>query len=376
MKSNAAASTENLIHVFRAGKHVTSAGETIEFTQADLAAAAAAYNPELHEAPLVIGHPKTDDPAFGWAKGLRATGDDLYVVPDQVNPEFAEMVNSGAFKKRSLKWYRPTDPSNPVPGVWYPQHVGFLGAKPPAIKGLQACPQFSGSAEGVEVEFGQWEDRTVARLFRQLREWLIGTHGQETADKVIGSYDVDALVEEAARDASQEAFAAPAFAEASIEEIKTVSPEQKAAIEAENAALRAKVAEAEQRDKAAQAAARKANAVQFCEALIGEGKVLPAEKDSVVGLLVLTAGAQPVEFGEGDGMVTEAPQSRLEALLKALPKRVEFDEVANAKKLGAAIDMTDPQVIAAKAVEFQQAESAAGREISISVAVTRVTSGQ
>lgn len=330
--------TPPLIHVFRAGTHVTAAGEQIEFTQADLAASAAAYDPALHEAPLVIGHPKGDAPAYGWVKGLQADGDDLYIVPDQLNPEFAEMHRSGAFKKRSLKWYRPTDPLNPKPGVWYPQHLGFLGATPPAIKGLKPV-ELAQSDNLVEVEFSQWEDRTIARLFRRLREWFIAQHGQEAADQVIDSYSVDALAEEAARDKDPEVFPAPAFAEASItnEEI-LVTPEEKAALEAENTRLKQQVAAAEARDKTARQAAIRTTAVQFCQALVGEGKVLPAEKDSVVGLLVLAATAQPVEFGEGDGAVTEAPLVRLESLLKALPKRVEFAEVAKPS--------------AAKAVEF------------------------
>ncbi len=335
--------SSKLIHVFRAGTHVTAAGERIEFSSADLAASAAAYNPALHEAPLVVGHPKTDDPAYGWAKGLVADGADLYVDPAQVQPEFAEMVNSGAFKKRSMKWYRPTDPQNPAPGVWYPQHIGFLGAVPPAIKGLKAV-QFAAGDAGVVVEFGQWEDRTVARLFRQLREWLIGAHGQETADKVIGSYDVDALAEDAARETSSEVFPAPAFAEASATVIEepTVTPEEKAALEAENAAMKARVAEFESRESANRAAAIKSTAVQFCEGLIGAGQLLPAEKDSAVGLLILAANAQPVEFGEGDGAVTEAPLARLEALFKQLPKRVEFGEVAHPGKSAAAVEFAAP----------------------------------
>lgn len=334
--------TTSLIHVFCAGTHVTSAGEKIEFTQADLLASAAAYDPALHEAPLVIGHPKTDDPAYGWTKGLRVDGADLYVEPRQVNPEFAEMVRSGAFNKRSLKWYRPTDPLNPKPGVWYPQHVGFLGAMPPAIKGLKPVELAQGD-NLVEVEFGQWEDKTIARLLRRLREWFIANHGQETADQVLNSYDVDALAEEAAREKEPEVFPAPAFAEASItEEEAVVTPEEKAALEAENAQLRQQVADAEVRDKAARVVAVKANAVQFCEGLIGEGKVLPAEKDTVVGLLVLAADAQPVEFGEGDGAATDAPLARLQGFLKAVPKRVEFGEVAPPELVATAVEFAAP----------------------------------
>lgn len=363
--------TEKLIHVFRAGVHTTAAGERIEFTQADLEAAAAAYDPGVHEAPLVIGHPKSDAPAYGWAKGLRSKGGDLFVVADQVNPEFAQMVNDGAFKKRSLKWFRPTDPLNPRPGVWYPQHVGFLGAVPPAIKGLQPV-QFSEGGDLVEVEFGQYEDRVIARLFRRLREWLIAQHGQETADRVIDGYDVDALAEEAVRDEQEDAVApapisAPVFSQSDSQpdtQEVSVSPEEKAALEAENAALKAQLRAHEEQQAEATAASRRAFAVEFCEGLIGEGKVLPAEKDGVVELLVIASSASPVEFSQGDTTVTEVPLQRLEGLLKALPKRVEFGEVAKPDRASKAVEFAAADGLAvdterldlhAKAVSYQQA---------------------
>lgn len=359
--------TEKLIHVFRAGVHTTAAGERIEFTQADLEASAAAYDPGIHEAPLVIGHPKSDAPSYGWAKGLRCKGADLFVVADQVNPEFAQMVNDGAFKKRSLKWYRPTDPLNPRPGVWYPQHVGFLGAVPPAIKGLQPV-QFAEGGDLVEVEFGQYEDRVIARLFRRLREWLIAQHGQETADRVIDGYDVDALTEDAVRDEQEPApMPAPVFSQSDSQpdtQEVSVSPEEKAALEAENAALKERLGAIEAQQAATAMASRRAFAVEFCEGLIGEGKVLPAEKEGVVELLVLAGTASPVEFSQGGTTVTEVPLQRLEGLLKELPKRVEFGEVAKPERGAKAVEFAAADGLAvdterldlhAKAVSYQQA---------------------
>lgn len=320
--------TPKPIHIFRAGKQTTSAGEVIEFTQADLQAAAAAYNPSLHEAPLVIGHPKTDDPAYGWAKNLTVEGDDLYVTPDQVNPEFAELVQSGAFKKRSAKFYRPTDPNNPTPGVWYLQHVGFLGAKAPAIKGLQPA-QFAHGDQG--VEFADWEDMTVARLFRSLREFFIGKFGQDDADRALNTYDIESLATAAAQSDGGDT-SSPSFTEPDQE--NQVTPEQKAALEAENARLKAENEAHARREAEARTTAIRAAAVTFCEGLIGEGKLLPAERDTAIALHMMAANSQPVEFGEGDSLATEAPLPRLESLLKALPKRVEFGEHATTDRAG------------------------------------------
>lgn len=70
-------------------------------------------------------------------RSLAAGDDGLNAEPHQVDPEFAEMVNAGRFKKISASFYTPDAPNNPVPGVYYLRHVGFLGAQPPAVKGLK-----------------------------------------------------------------------------------------------------------------------------------------------------------------------------------------------------------------------------------------------
>lgn len=70
-----------------------------------------AYDPSVHEAPLVIGHPRTEDPAWGWVKALSLSGVDLMAEPAQLDPQFAEMVTDGRFKKVSASFYLPDSPS-------------------------------------------------------------------------------------------------------------------------------------------------------------------------------------------------------------------------------------------------------------------------
>ena len=50
------------IKLFKLGKAVAMNGQTYNFSEEQLRASAAAYNTNLHAAPLVIGHPKHDDP--------------------------------------------------------------------------------------------------------------------------------------------------------------------------------------------------------------------------------------------------------------------------------------------------------------------------
>jgi hypothetical protein len=161
------------IHVFRAGRHAPMSGGSLEFSEADLAATARAYDPAKHEAPIVVGHPKLDAPAYGWVGSLAVEGGDLFAAPRQVEPAFAEIVEAGRFKKISASFFTPQNPDNPVPGTYYLKHVGFLGAAAPAVKGLKPIEFATDDAGTVTVEFGDvpawrlgWLFSDVAALFR------------------------------------------------------------------------------------------------------------------------------------------------------------------------------------------------------------------
>ena len=88
--------------IFKTGKHTSDKGITREYTTDDLDKIVANYNPDEHEAPIVIGHPKNNAPAYGWIEKLQRVGEKLIAFPKQVNQAFADMVKEGAFKKRSI----------------------------------------------------------------------------------------------------------------------------------------------------------------------------------------------------------------------------------------------------------------------------------
>ena len=312
------------------------AGETIEFSQADIEATAAAFRPAVSKAPFVLGHPATDDPAQGWVASLTATSRGLFAMPAQVEPSFAEAMNAGRYGTVSAKFYRPTDASNPVPGVWYLRHVGVLGAQNPAVKGLDD-PAFAGAeddgcvsfAEG--VAFSEWDDMTNAGLWRRFRDWLIGDKGLAVADEVVPGYLVQSL-EQAALDEVREASAAEsvpalAFSEPNPLPENTVTPEEKAALEARNTQLEASLATLQAEKDLAQAAQRHAAHVAFCEDLAGQARMLPTSVPVAVATLDhLAAQSSAVEFGEG-----EAKTSLFEgfkAYLAAQPAQVSFGESA------------------------------------------------
>jgi hypothetical protein len=56
------------IHIFKTGKHTANDGTTLTFTEGMVASIVNSYNPALHEAPITVGHPADNLPAFGWIK--------------------------------------------------------------------------------------------------------------------------------------------------------------------------------------------------------------------------------------------------------------------------------------------------------------------
>lgn len=378
------------LHIFRAGIHAPMQGGAIEFREADLAATAAAYDPALGEAPLVVGHPKTDAPAYGWVRALRADGGDLVAEPHQVEPAFAEMVQAGRFKKISASFYTPTHPANPKPGAYYLKHVGFLGAAAPAVKGLRDVAFAADDADVVTLEFAadgavspwrlSWLLADVGGLFRGIRDWIVSKEGLETAEKMLPAQTVQRMTDEAARmqgeaDATRAAAQVPppAFAEDKQQETETV-PTEKPDDADRIAALEARERDLQAREAAfaeAEAARRNAEMAAFTEKLVAEARIPQGVVPRILAFAASLPATGEVSFTEGDATVREAPLDAFRAVLAALPARVEFAELAPAGKVEFAAD--DPVAIAAAAQAYQAERAGAGETVSMAAAVEHVT---
>jgi len=131
--------------ILKTGKFTSSNGVEKEFNLSDLEKIAAEYNPSVSEAPIVIGHPKTNDPAFGWIDSLKVIGDRLIASAKQIVPEFMESLKNGLFKKRSVS----------LTPDGYLRHVGFLGAELPAVKGLAGISFSDDRSEDESFEFSE-----------------------------------------------------------------------------------------------------------------------------------------------------------------------------------------------------------------------------
>lgn len=373
---------DDWIPIFRGGKQVDSTGKEHDGDNLiDLAVTN--FDPEHHEPPVVVGHPKENAPAFGWIEQLKTEIKSgiktLYARFKDVVPEFAKAVADGLYKKRSASFY----PDGRL------RHVGFLGAAPPAVKGL-ADLKFEDDDEAISFDFYDPGMNAIGRIFRSLRDWLIEKEGKEKADEIIPDWDVEYIKEQANQEETQtgqatafggaangviddggqaanppsprlrrgkkedidmtgfkekfksflsfmgvdiskvpddalpiqipEGVASNTFTEADIDAAK-----KEAGVEAR------KTVEAEFAEKSRQKAreARRAEISTWCDTMVKEGKLTPAMvKYGVPEMLFTAAGSDDeIEFGE------EKQKSTLHDRLKAffeseLPRVVNFGEIA------------------------------------------------
>ncbi len=263
------------IEIFRAGTHRDDAGNTHHFTRAQLAEMAASYNAELREAPLTVGHPKDNLPAYGWvAKVYVNEAGNLAIDPHQVDPQFAQMVKDGRFKKRSASFYPPTAPHNPTPGKWYLRHVAFLGAQPPAVAGLKDIG-FADAGEAVSFS--------------------------ETAAPSPAPADPTQPQEHAMSDPTKDAEV-----QKLRDELKAANDATaKAQAEAKDAADKVAAAQKEVQSFSEKAAAdRRAGFASFAESQVKAGRLLPKDKAVAIAALEAVSAAQPVSFSEGGTTTT------------------------------------------------------------------------
>lgn len=371
--------------IFRPGRHTASSGATLDFSEDALRAAVSAYDPGLHEAPIVVGHPKDNGPAYGWVSALHFNEETgaIEVDPDQVDPAFAELVQAGRYKKRSASWYLPDSKANPKPGTLYLRHVGFLGAQPPAIKGLKEV-NFS-EDDGV-VEFSdphRWAFGSIAAALRGLREWLIEKDGTEAADKAMPNYllgDVD----RAANEQDPAPVAAPTFTEEDPMKIEQLQA-QVAQLTADLAAAQANAKPADFAEREADLKARedalaaeratidRATVQARVDGAVNAGRVLPAKAKAVVDFAMgLATGEASIDFGEGDQAEKITQREAYLRQIEASPKVVEFGELA-ADNGSKADGKADPVAIADKARDLVAKANADGKTLSFTEAVAQAT---
>lgn len=352
------------IRIFAPGVHRSSAGEQLTFSAEDVAGIVAAYDPKLHHAPLVRGHPAHDAPALGWVDRL-AVADDGQLAAEfgDVDPGIKADVDAGRFRFVSSAFYRPGDASNPTPGKWYLRHVGVLGAMSPSVKGLGRAAFADDGSAAVAVEFGErprlladaltrigWAFQAIAAGMRGNRERIIEAQGVEEADKTAPSYQIDQLTEAAAElrglargvegETRPALFSDPDTSDTTTEEVPVTDAE----LQAEIARLKAENERLAKADAKRAADAAHAANVAFCEQLVATAKLPQGHAATVVSLLDHLGPVKPetpVTFADAAGAAIQ-PDAALRNLLSGLAPKVAFGELAGGEADAPAVAFSVP----------------------------------
>jgi hypothetical protein len=328
------------VEILRTGKHTAANGMKVVLETGDLEKIAKSFDPAFHESPVVIGHPKDNEPAYGWVKALRVAGDRLLADLDLV-PEFVEALRKGLFKKRSASIYPDLDGRGP-----YLRHVGFLGAMPPAVKAL-ADINLNDGKESITIEFQEKEQ------------------GKMSWKEKVKNLFVQAVDEIPETGAPVQPPVQPAAVGFSEEDVKRREAEaaKKAREEAElEFAEKMRKTEADQRIEA-----RKAQAKSVIDRLQKDGRLLPAEvKGGLLDFCDFLAGCEgELSFAEGGA---KAPHAWFLSFLEAQPKKIDLGEFAGREKDGDA----GAGSAAAKLGTLVQQKMAANQGMAYSIAFSEV----
>lgn len=152
---------ELVIDAFKAGEYPQGT-----FTVKELNEIQSTYNPQKFEAPILIGHVSaykgdTKIPAYGWVGSVKVVGDHLKLVASEFSQQLKDLIKGGFYKKVSAAFFQPNDPNNPTPGKWHLHHLAFLGAIPPAVKGLEQIAFAEVGNFGDGVVFAEMDIATV-----------------------------------------------------------------------------------------------------------------------------------------------------------------------------------------------------------------------
>jgi hypothetical protein len=301
-----------IIEIFRPGKFRAMNGKEIEFSAAMLDDIAKSYNPSAYKAPLVIGHPKVEDPAYGWVRGLNFANGKLQAEPESVVEEFAGIVSAGMYKNVSASFFTPDHPANPQPGKYYLKHVGFLGAVPPAVTGLKPVSFASDDSNELCFEFAANDAPPALPI--------------EVDSKIKSTIDFAAM---------------------------------ERALEEREQRLKQKVKELEKAEFAA-----------FIGDLKKNGQILPSAESGLVEFMSTLSSGETLEFAGAK----QTPLDFFKSFLKKQPKVVSFAEFAPESDATKA-EIT-PRQLAERAEKLKTRLEHEGMVISYADAVTRASEGE
>lgn len=126
--------------IFRAGDY----GAKGSYSETDLDRMVANFN-SSDQVPIVVGHPQTDSPAWGWLSEVKRSGEVLMAKVGELHNDFARALAESKFRNRSVRIVT-TDAGPKL------LHLGFLGAVLPQVEGLKTAA-FASNGERTDYAF-------------------------------------------------------------------------------------------------------------------------------------------------------------------------------------------------------------------------------
>lgn len=331
------------LHLARPGHFTDMHGTPVDLTPELLAQLADSYDPALYAAPLVIGHPQLNAPAFGHLAKISLDDAGLWGEPINVDPAFAAAVRDARYPNRSLSFWPADHPGSPTPGQPYIRHLGVLGAVPPAIPGLRGADLAEDDTGITVLDFAAVAVPTTAT---------------------------------AVTDAPVPPSALPE--EPPMPELDPVAlAAQVADLAAQAQALSARETALAEREATAAAQAegiRRAQAIAFCDELASAARIRPADVPALAELVLrLDADAPAPCFAAPDSPEAPlAPGLWLRGWLGQLPPLVELGQVATSRRAGQSPGGISDAEAARRARAYKAKQTAAGQPISFTEACAAV----
>ncbi len=308
--------------VFKAGNYPQG-----KFTKAEVEELAKNYDPSFCEAPVTLDH-EQKGPAYGWVDSLKSENGLLKASFKDLSDDLKEFVGQGKYKKISIEIYRELEGKKP-----YLKAVSFLGASIPQVKGMKA------------VEFKEGESDTY--VFEAVVE------NQEDGDEDEDTETLKATIEDLTKQVAD--FKEKAKKNTEIKDLKSQVKDltiQLAKFK-DDAAGKDELAK-ELRDIKDNLRTKDFN--EFIEKHIEAGILIPAQKDAVFSILCDLDNVK--KFNEASNSIED-----FKSFVTAIPKQIEFAEVATKKKSAPKVDEEKYADADEESVEiYKQAKALAKKE--------------
>lgn len=283
--------------VFKAGTYPQG-----NFTQAEVQELAKNYDPSFCEAPITLDH-EQKGPAYGWVDSLKEENGTLKASFKDLADDLKEYVQKGKYKKISVEIYRELEGKKP-----YLKAVSFLGASIPQVKGMKA------------VEFKDGESDIY------IFDTTGGTGGTNTTNE---TDELKATIKELEKQVAE--FEEKAKKNTEIKDLKSKVKDL-------NIQLAKFKDEAEGKEELARELKeikenlRNKDFNEFIDKQIEEGILTPANKDAVFSILCDLDNVK--KFDETSDSI-----NKFKTFISALPKQIEFDEIAKKKATKPSVDV-------------------------------------